>query len=285
MSTTPPPVGSQGYPIVRYGTLVPAVDANSDLSRTDGGKRTTALRDRVMTSMSLRDWRKGIAHARHINGAASLSGPKTVEVGGYHFLQQPGYDKKQALASRAIAINGADMIMVYARFPGKLGNDIQITVAAPTGLGAIAVDSDEATAVPKVLITPKTGDPATTITQINNSKLVRAVLVGVAPAFAAEAAANLAGGQGPGVRYYLGSKIMHDTTAHGASFVGSANGSRISMFTDNRIDFIVDEADLVVGEAVPTGMSALVAAESGIDAVIEWPDPAFQLPIYLPVVA
>lgn len=284
-STVPPPIGSVGFTANSQGTLVPAVDKDSNLSRADGGKRTSELRDRVMTSMALRDWRKGVPHSMYINGAASLSGPKTVEVAGANFFQQPSNDGLQAPASREILINGADKIIVYALTPGRLGNNIEITVNAPTGTGAVAVDSDEATDTPKVAITPKTGDAATTVTQINSSKLVRAELVGAALTYAAEPAAKLAGGKGTGVRLYLGTKLMYDTTEAGALFVGSANGTRISHFEDSFMKLEIAETDLVPGEAIPAGMTAFTAGESSVDAIVEWPNPTFQLPIPLPVIA
>jgi hypothetical protein len=164
---------------------------------------------------------------------------------------------------------------IYQRTPGTIGNDTIIVIATPNG--AAAVDSLETTATPTVTWTPEGASVDNSITALNAaSKLVYAVKTGTGGTIASQTATNLTGGVGAGIRAYIGDLLIQDASAHGASFVGTSNDSWISRWETGYVDLVIDDADLAVGEAVPTDRTALTAVVSQISARLEWTRPLFE---------
>jgi hypothetical protein len=257
---------------------------NAGFQGLRGGKRTRQLISAVAQALADRDTFKEMPLIMGADAAVSLGGAQDIQVFGQNFLVPSQDAGKQAKSYVDIfKDNDNDFVRVYAISPGKLGDNIEVTVAA-AGTAAVA-DSDEATTAPKVLLTPETGDVDASIAAWNASKLVYAVKFGTGGTIASSLSQNLDNGRGEGVRLVLGNKVFQDTSEHGSLFVGSGNGTYIKQWEEDHILFAVGNADLAVGEAVPTGKNALTAVESHLLLRLEWVRPLFEAQFPLAVKA
>jgi len=249
------------------------------LQKTRGGKRLTQLRNRVMEAMAYQDTKENQPRLISADKGVSIgTGPTVVEMAGHNLLIPSDVYKKQAVAELALwpgATPATDNMLLLARFPGKAGN-FKVVIKAAAG-AAVVVDNDLTTDAPYVEITPKTGDIAGTVAAINaGSKILRAVVNGTPGAIAENGEVYLAGGIGDGVKMYIGMSLSQNTSEANALFGGSADGSLILEWHEDKVLVNVVKEDMAPGKAIPTGMTALTADQGSVLVRLEWVRPLFE---------
>lgn len=245
---------------------------DAGLNRVEGSRSLQLAIATIANTLSRADGRVLYPKLGSTTVGISKTGASTVQCGGARLLQKGRNVPLQAVASVVVFGTVTDFVTVFARFPGKLGNGILLTVATP-GTAAVS-ESDLDTDAPKVEWTPEAGDVDASIAELNaSSKLVYAVKSGTGGTLAAAAEQALAGGEGPGCRYHVGKKIIQDTTAYGTSFAGSVNGSHIALHNDDFVSFRTSHLDIVAGEALPTGATAPTAVQGLVRLGVEWVNP------------
>lgn len=253
----------------------------ADFPSLKGGKRLMQAIGAVAKAGAIRDTYDGIPFIHSVEDTVSLSGPKTIELNGEN-LHIKAVDRAQQVQESLVVwgtVESGNYVMVKSRVPGDHGVQLNILAAG----SAAAVDNYGAT--PSVDWTPETGDVDASIAALNStSKLLYAEKVGTGGTIAIQAATALAGGKGEPLNFYLGALLAQSTADFGSVEPGTANGTYVSKWELDHIEIQIDDADLAVGEAVPTGRSALQAGGS-VAARFEWTRPRFELHVPLQVVA
>lgn len=265
---------------------IPVDGVLAELQGLRGGKRLQQTIAKFAQILANRDGMENTPKLFSASQAASLSAPAVVECPGENLLLQAQNAEQQTVAELVVfgTVASGNYTTVYARMPGALGNGIRLVIATPGT--AAAVDSLQDTSTPTVTWTPETGDVDTSISTLNStSKLVWAVKTGTGGTLASQSSTALAGGIGAGVRVYVGAALVADNTEYGARFDGSADGTYVQYWDNDFVTISIDDADLAVGKAVPTGRTALTAVVSHIVLRLEWIQPKFQTSISIGVKA
>lgn len=260
-----------------YGQEVPLSAVFSNMSSQRGGKRNRQLRDKSMTSMALQGLKQSHPKLFGSEKPLSLSGDVTLEVSGADLLVPSAVAPTQTPASLVIWNDGAgNYTTLYAIGPGKLGNHIQITINTPDG-GPVVTDSDEATTVPKVTITPQAGNYAATLTALNTSKLIRAVQTVGGGTMASLVATDLAGGKGEGIKLFVGSLEVYNCVVHGALFNGLDTSNYLKSFVATGLQMVIGNTKLAAE------LPGTPAAGAMVMLAVEYDEPMWraEMPLYV----
>lgn len=249
----------------------------SDVQTLRGGSRLQATIAKLMRVVQRLEEGEDLPNITSCHDGVSLSGSKTIQLVGERLWQRSFSTPKQAQESIIVwgTVGSGNYVRVRSRVPGNHG--IQLQIAAAAGSSAAA---DTYGATPSVLWTPKTADIDDSIATLNaNSKLLYAVKEGTGGVIATLAATALTGGAGGGVAVKVGALSIENTklVPFGSVEPGTANDSYINRWEEDAIYLTIDDADLAVGEAVPTGRTALQAAAGHLVVALHWPDAHFRL--------
>lgn len=249
----------------------------SDLQALRGGRVVQALTAKVMRVVQRLQEGEGLPDITSCHDGVSLGGPKTIQLAGTRLWQPSFSTPKQAQERITVwgTVASGNYVLIRSRVPGARG--IRLQIAAAAGSSAAA---DTYGATPSVLWTPKTADIDDSITTLNaGSKLLYAVKVGTGGTIGTLAATALTGGAGGTVAVHVGALSIENTklVPFGSVEPGTANDSYINRWEEDAVYLTIDDADLAVGEAVPTGRTALQAAAGHVVVSLFWLDAHFRL--------
>lgn len=266
---------------------VPLSAIISMLNQAQGGKRVDELRDRVMTALTYSDSRYQQPQILAMDAPLSIGSDANPIMSGQYLLIPSDIAPTQVCSYMRIWGTTTNYCTLHATVPGHLGDNISVTIVA--GAGESVVDSDLDTSNPKVVITYNAG--VSTInsmvslinTPATGSQLLRIVKTNTGGTLAAKTIANLAGGEGEGVKIHIGQLTIQNAFAHGATFAGSSNKSRSVHWDSSKVVLYVDKDDLVAGKAFPTGATPSVGGTLRIR--LEWSRPEYVCDVMANLVA
>jgi len=228
-------------PYAQVNNLHPSVvAAELELLKQDIGDKDTEIVERIQQALGLLARGEGAPKIHSIEGQLNNSAAASITITGEGFLQNPFEGEEQEVALAYIwETDSSNRLALYSRIPGEGGN----TKVEVTGVGGgTCVDSNIDTD-PKTTIDTGANFAATETLINNNSKLIRAEVIGTPSAQAVVAEFSLAGGKGPGVQLLAGDTVLCDCREPNTKFNVSANDSFIESWSDTSIVLSIDNAD------------------------------------------